>query len=229
MRIRHIKGADEEVAKNPFVIQEPEKLKGCWRKEAFGNASPIFLEVGMGMGTFIRESSFLNGDINYIGFELNTTVLFKALRRYERELEGRGLSMNPADNNLRFIRNDARFLRDYFDEGEIDRIYLNFSDPWPKDKNANKRLTSPGFLALYDKILKKDGRLEFKTDNRGLFDYSVEVIPKSGWVITAISYDLHNDAVMNEGNIMTEYEAKFSAKGNPIYKLIAVRGEIKSL
>ncbi len=229
MRIRHIKGADEEVAKNPFVIQEPEKLKGYWKKEVFNNEAPLFLEVGMGMGTFIRESSFLNRDINYIGFELNTTVLFKAVKRYERELESRSLSMEPADNNLRFIRSDARFLCDYFEEGEIDRIYLNFSDPWPKDKNANKRLTSPNFLALYDKILKKDGRLEFKTDNQGLFDYSAEVIPKSGWEITAISYDLHNDTVMNAGNIMTEYEAKFSAKGNPIYKLTAVRGQQESL
>ena len=223
MRIRHIKGADEAVAANPFVIQEPEKLKGCWKKDIFGNAAPLFLEVGMGMGTFIREHSLLNRDINYIGFELNTTVLFKAMKRYERELEARGMSLKPADNNLRFIRNDARFLADYFGEGEVDRIYLNFSDPWPKDKNANKRLTSPQFLKLYDSILKKDGVIEFKTDNRGLFDYSVEVIPQNGWEISAITYDLHNDSVMNEGNIMTEYEAKFSAKGNPIYKLIAQR------
>ena len=145
------------------------------------------------------------------------------MKRYENELEEAGREAVPAESNLRFIRSDARFLADYFDGGEVDRIYLNFSDPWPKDKNANKRLTSPVFLKLYDKILRKDGVIEFKTDNRGLFDYSVETLPASGWKIQQITYDLHNDAGMNEGNVMTEYEAKFSAKGNPIFKLIAVR------
>ena len=223
MRIRHIKGSDEAVAASQYVIQEPEKFRGNWKKEVFGNDAELFLEVGMGMGTFIRENSFLHPDKDYIGFELNTTVLYKSMKRYEKELTERGMSLDAKDCNLRFIRNDARLLCDYFADGEVDRIYLNFSDPWPKDKNENKRLTSPQFLKLYDRILKKDGGIELKTDNRGWVDYSFETLPANNWSIKAITYDLHNDAVMNEGNIMTEYEAKFSAKGNPIFKLIAER------
>ena len=127
------------------------------------------------------------------------------------------------DTNLRFINSNARFLEEYFAENEISRIYLNFSDPWPKEKSAGRRLTSPQFLSLYEKILRPEGLIEFKTDNRGLFDYSVETIPAQGWKIIQISYDLHQDPVMNEGNVMTEYEEKFSVKGNPIFKLIAQR------
>jgi len=223
MRIRHIKGAEEAVESNPFVIQEPASFKGRWNEEVFRRTAPLFLEVGMGMGTFIRRHAFLHPEINYVGFEINTTVLYKAMRRYETELAEQGLPADPAGRNLRFIRSDARFLAEDFGTAEVDRIYLNFSDPWPKDKNANKRLTSPVFLKLYDAILKPEGCIEFKTDNRGLFDYSVETLPAAGWRITAITYDLHADAAMNEGNIMTEYEAKFSAKGNPIFKLIAER------
>ena len=215
MRIRHVKGSEEYVAGSPLVIQRPEDFKGSFSERIFGNDRPLRLEVGMGMGNFIRELSRREPDINFIGFELNTTVLYKALRRYEAEL--------PTGSNLRFIRSDARFLADYFAEGEVDRIYLNFSDPWPKDKNANKRLTSPIFLKLYMEILKPGGLIEFKTDNRGLFDYSVETIGASEFELTDISYDLHHDPVMNLGNIMTEYERKFSAKGNPIFKLIAKR------
>lgn len=251
MRIRHVKGSEEYVAKSPLVIQRPEDFKGSFSKEIFGNDRPLRLEVGMGMGTFIRELSRREPKINFIGFELNTTVLYKALRRYEAELseglkqengqaetkepdsseagrteEASGLGSaecGDASGNLRFIRSDARFLSDYFAEGEIDRIYLNFSDPWPKDKNANKRLTSPVFLAHYMKILRPGGLIEFKTDNRGLFDYSVETINASEFKLLELTYDLHHDLSMNEGNIMTEYEQKFSAKGNPIFKLIAER------
>ena len=223
MRIRHVKGSEEAVAASPLVIQKPEEYRGNWKKDVFHNKNELFLEVGMGMGTFIRTHAENEPERNYIGFEINTTVLYKALTRYEKERTEKGKSVNPEDCNLRFIRSDARHLEEYFAKGEVDRIYLNFSDPWPKDKNANKRLTSPVFLKLYDSILKGDGVIEFKTDNRGLFDYSVETIPEEGWEITQITYDLHNDENMNEGNIMTEYEAKFSAKGNPIYKLIARR------
>ncbi len=251
MRIRHVKGSEEYVAKSPLVIQRPEDFKGSFSKEIFGNDRPLRLEVGMGMGTFIRELSKKEPKIDFIGFELNTTVLYKALRRYEAELsegikkeagrsepkeqdcpeavrteEASGLGSaecTDASGNLRFIRSDARFLSDYFAEGEIDRIYLNFSDPWPKDKNANKRLTSPIFLAHYMKILRPGGLIEFKTDNRGLFDYSVETINASEFKLLELTYDLHHDPSMNEGNIMTEYEQKFSAKGNPIFKLTAER------
>lgn len=261
MRIRHIKGVEELIAAENLVIQQPEIYKGRWRSEVYGNAAPLYLEIGMGMGTFIRTHSFNHPEINYLGLELNTTVLYKAVTRYKAELRARmqeaagvqakqpGLADAVSDiaeaagdkavgtdvgiddagtecagkGNLRFIRNNARFLEEYFEQEEVDKIYLNFSDPWPKERSAGRRLTSPQFLKLYDKVLRRDGSIEFKTDNRGLFDYSVETIPASGWRIDAITYDLHHDAVMNEGNIMTEYEAKFSAKGNPIYKLIASR------
>lgn len=220
MRIRHVKGSEDYVAQSPLVIQRPEEHKGSFAQEVFGNTAPIRLEVGMGMGTFIRELSRREPDVDFIGFEINTTVLYKALRRYEAQLSAEGVD----PGNLRFIRSDARFLPDYFAEGEIDRIYLNFSDPWPKDKNANKRLTSPIFLEHYKHILRKEGRIEFKTDNRGLFEYSLETIPAAGFEITDLSFDLHKDEKLMQDNIMTEYEAKFSAKGNPIFMLRASMG-----
>lgn len=219
MRIRHIKGVEELIAAEPLVIQKPEEHKGRWCSDVFGNAAPLYLEIGMGMGTFIRTHSFRNPNVDYIGLELNTTVLYKAVNRYKAEREAIG----GEHDNLRFIRSNARFLEEYFAKDEADRIYLNFSDPWPKERSAGRRLTSPQFLRLYEQVLKPEGSIEFKTDNRGLFDYSVETIPASGWKITDITYDLHKDEVMNAGNVMTEYEEKFSSKGNPIYKLIACR------
>ena len=217
MRIRHIKGAEEMVAAHPLTINEPEKYKGNWRREVFGNDAPLYLEIGTGMGTFIRESAIRHPEMDYVGIEMNSTVLLKAMRRYEKKAEEEG---TEPGGNLRFMRLDARLLEDCFGESEVDRIYLNFSDPWPKDKNANKRLTSPMFLARYKKVLKPEGTIEFKTDNRGLFDYSVETAQQEGWEILAITYDLHADETMMEGNIETEYEAKFSAKGNKIGKMI---------
>jgi len=117
---------------------------------------------------------------------------------------------------------DAKNLADIFEKGEVQKIYLNFSDPWPKDRHARRRLTSEEFMAIYDRILEPGGVVEFKTDNKGLFDYSLETIPKAGWEIREYTYDLHHSG-MGEGNVMTEYEEKFSSKGNPIYKLIAGR------
>ena len=223
MRIRHIKGSEDYIAQSPLVVGEPGSYRGRWKQEIFGNENPLYLEVGMGMGQFIRTHALHNPGINYIGFEINTTVLYKSLRRYESLLRENGVSAEPGECNLRLIRQDARFLAEDFAEGEVDRIYLNFSDPWPKDKNENKRLTSPVFLALYDKILAPDGVIDFKTDNEGLFDYSLLSIPANGWELLDVTRDLHADPVRSEGNIMTEYETRFSGKGNPIYKLIAGR------
>lgn len=223
MRIRHIKGAEEYIEQSPFVINEPQSFQGRWKEAVFGNQNPLYLEVGMGMGQFIRTHAQQHPEYNYIGFEINSTVLYKALRRYLELREGAGQPAEPEASNLRFIRQDARFLAEDFGLGEVDRIYLNFSDPWPKDKNANKRLTSPVFMNLYDKILRPDGIIEFKTDNEGLFDYSLESIPECGWELAAVTRDLHGDPELSKGNIMTEYEEKFSKKGNPIYKLIAKR------
>ena len=252
MRIRHIKGAEETVAAHPLVISDPAQHKGSWKQEVFGNDHPLYLEIGTGMGTFIRESAVAHPEINYIGLEMNSTVLLKAIQRYEkkvREEEGAGAESEikaeaakteaeagaeaevevekPAYvlRNLRFIDSDARLLEEYFAPGEVDRIYLNFSDPWPKKKNANKRLTSPMFLERYRKVLAKDARIEFKTDNRGLFDYSVETAKEQGWTFHTLTYDLHHDPVLCAGNIMTEYEAKFSAKGNLIGKMVISRQE----
>ena len=244
MRIRHIKGVEELIKAEELVISKPENHRGKWRSEVFGNDAPLCLEIGMGMGRFIRTHSFAHPEINYIGLELNATVLYKALSRYKAERDellrqgagcatqdgaktvpsaGAECTCRGAYDNLRFIQSNARFIDAYFDNGEIDKIYLNFSDPWPKERSAGRRLTSPQFLSLYDKVLKPDGSIEFKTDNKGLFDYSLETLPSCGWELSAVSYDLHHDTSLNAGNIMTEYEEKFAGKGNPIYKLIAIR------
>lgn len=217
MRLRHITGSEEFVANSKYVTHDPEKNRGKWR-EYFGNDNPVRIEIGMGKGQFIESMAAKNPDINYIGIERYDTVILKAIKKREL-LEQQGSDLS----NLTFISIDARLLADVFAPGEVDRIYLNFSDPWPKDRQANRRLTSPVFMKIYKEFLKPDGQLEFKTDNMGLFDYSLESIPESGWKLSQVTRDLHNDSSMNEGNIMTEYEEKFSAKGNPIYKLIAVQ------
>ena len=212
MRLRNIKGADEAVANSPYCISTPQEYKGKWH-EFFKNTNPIHIEIGMGKGQFIMELARQNPDINYIGIERYTSVLLRALQKMELE---------PLEN-LCFLCVDAQILPEVFSVGEVSRIYLNFSDPWPKDRHAKRRLTSKNFMACYDKFLAKEGHIEFKTDNQGLFDFSLEEIPSAGWNITAFTKDLHHEASMNEGNIMTEYEEKFSSMGNPICKLIAMR------
>lgn len=187
-------------------------MKGHWH-ELFDNDNPIHIEIGMGKGQFIMELARRNPDINYIGIEKYSSVLVRALEK--RELE-------PEMTNLYFIRMDAEYITDVFDTNEVDRIYLNFSDPWPKDRHAKRRLTSTHFLGLYDQLLAPEGRVIFKTDNRGLFDFSLEQVPEAGWILENYTYDLHNSEY-NKGNIMTEYETKFSAMGTPINRLVAYR------
>lgn len=211
MRLRHIKGAEEEITESPYVVQDPQSLKGKW-DTLFGNDNPIRIEVGMGKGKFIMELAQNHPEINYVGIERYSSVLLRGLqKRAEMEL-----------SNIYFIRIDALELADVFDECEVDRIYLNFSDPWPKDRHAKRRLTSDRFMPIYDKILKKDGVVEFKTDNQDLFRYSLESIPEAGWHVDEQTFDLHNSP-MAEGNVMTEYETKFCSEGKPICKLIASR------
>jgi len=215
MRLRNIPGADEAIANNPLCIQNPEALRGKWA-DLFENRNPIRIEVGMGKGRFLLGLAAENPDCNYIGLERYTSVLLRATQKIEQRTEA------PA--NLRFICMNAELLPEIFSENEVDRIYLNFSDPWPKERHARRRLTSRDFLSRYNSILKPDGKIEFKTDNRILFDFSIREIKESGWNIVSITYDLHKDPVMNQNNIMTEYEEKFSSLGNPIYKRIASRG-----
>ena len=212
MRLRNIKGADDVIAANEFVIKNPKEYKGKWNT-IFQNENPIHIEIGMGKGQFIMELAKQNPDINYIGVERYSSVLLRALQKHEEtEL-----------TNLYFLCIDAATVEEIFEQGEIAKIYQNFSDPWPKDRHSKRRLTSKEFLARYDKILTKDGKLEFKTDNRALFEFSLEETKEAGWCIEKHTFDLHGDEEMNRGNIMTEYEEKFSSMGNPIHKMIIYR------
>ena len=212
MRLRNVPGSREAIADNNMAINEPTELKGKW-KEEFGNDNPIRIEIGMGKGKFITTLAMENPDINYIGIEKYSSVLIRAIERCE-EIEV---------SNLRFIRMEAEYICDVFEKGEVDRIYLNFSDPWPKDRHAKRRLTSKQFFERYDVILKKDGIVEFKTDNDLLFQFSLEQVPEAGWELIEQTWDLHNDERLMQGNVMTEYEERFSQAGNPICKLIADR------
>ena len=213
MRLRNIPGSREVIAESPFVVHDEESMKGKWR-EFFGNDNPIHIEIGMGKGTFIMESARRNPNINYIGIEKYSSVLLRAIEKREKEAEeGNKL------NNLIFIRMDAEYIENVFDKDEVDNIFLNFSDPWPKDRNAKRRLTSDRFLKRYTNIMRKEGRVTFKTDNIMLFDYSVETAKECGWNILVETRDLHNSEY-NEGNIMTEYEKKFSGLGHKINMMI---------
>ena len=212
MRLRNIPGSREAIAKNRWCIQETQETKGIWHT-IFGNSHPIHIEIGMGKGRFLMELARLHLNVNYIGIEKYSSVLLRGIQKIEEE---------PLEN-IRFIRMDAENICEIFDKDEISKIYLNFSDPWPKDRHAKRRLTSRQFLARYDQILKQNGTVEFKTDNKELFDFSLVEIKEAGWHLEQFTRDLHHDRTMNSGNIMTEYEEKFSAQGNPIYKLIAGR------
>lgn len=211
MRLRNVKGSREKIAGSEFVIHEPQNMKGKWH-EFFENENPIHIEIGMGKGKFITTLAQQNPNINYIGIEKYSSVLIRALeKRAEIELD-----------NLIFIRMDAEEIEEVFEKDEVDCIYLNFSDPWPKDRHAKRRLTSTQFLARYDKVLKREGEVIFKTDNRPLFDFSLEQVEEAGWKLKNHTFDLHHSEYM-EGNVMTEYEEKFSKEGHPIHRLVAYR------
>lgn len=214
MRLRNITGSREVIAESPYVVREEtlEECPGTW-SGIFGNNHPIHIEIGMGKGKFIHTMAKENPEINYVGIEKYSSVLLRAIQKMEEnELP-----------NLKFIRMDAEDITKVFGKGEVDRIYLNFSDPWPKDRHAKRRLPSRWFLAKYDVILEKEGRLEFKTDNRELFDFAVGELEPAGWKAEAVTYDLHREPELAQGNVMTEYEEKFSGMGNPICKYIICR------
>lgn len=214
MRLRNIPRADSVLNECKEVVKNGSEYRGRWR-EVFGNSNPVHIEIGMGKGQFLLTLAKQNPKINYIGIERYSSVLLRAVEKLQNDSE------IPL-SNIRFICMDARSVADVFAFGEINCIYLNFSDPWPKARHAPRRLTSREFLSRYHKLLASDGVIEFKTDNRLLFDFSVaEVNASSEFDLVGSTYDLHHDIEMNQGNIMTEYEEKFSALGNPIYKLIA--------
>ena len=209
MRLKNVPGSREKIADCEYVIKEP--CAGGWGS-VFDNNNPLRIEIGMGKGAFITENARLFPQINFVGIEKYSSVLVRAVEKQE------GLLLA----NVRFIRMEAEYIEEYFAPGEADRIYLNFSDPWPKERHAKRRLTSRTFLARYSNILKEGGEIEFKTDNTELFEFSVSEAVAAGWEILAETRDLHNSIYL-EGNIMTEYEEKFVKQGNKICKYIIRR------
>ncbi|WP_064092689.1 tRNA (guanosine(46)-N7)-methyltransferase TrmB [Rossellomorea aquimaris] len=209
MRLRNKPWASEKLSEYPqYVVAEPQEQKGKWNEE-FGNNHPIHIEVGTGKGQFVTEMARANPDVNYIGIELYESVIVTALDRLiEAELP-----------NVKLLNVDARDLKEYFADEEVGRVYLNFSDPWPKNRHEKRRLTFESFLKLYEDILIKGGEIHFKTDNQGLFEYSLKSFSWYGLHLKFLSLDLHKSDF--EGNIMTEYEEKFSAKGQRIYRVEA--------
>lgn len=211
MRARYKPWAAELIEAHPeIVIPEPANLKGKWQEE-FGNSNPLHIEAGSGKGRFITGMALSNPDINYIGIELFDSVIVTALQTV---LESEG-----GIPNLRLLRVNAQEMESFFEKNEVDRLYLNFSDPWPKTRHAKRRLTHESFLKLYETVLPKNGEIHFKTDNRGLFEYSLTSISEYGMLLKDVSLDLH--ANEPEWNIMTEYEEKFMKKGQPIYRMEA--------
>lgn len=207
MRLRHKPWAKDFMVEHPDVVIFEDEKKKDW-KEIFGNENPIHVEVGTGKGQFVIGMAKANPDVNYIGIEHFDSVIVSAL---EKVIEA------EKPSNLRLIRGNGANIEDLFTKGELDRLFLNFSDPWPKTRHAKRRLTHAAFLSRYENVLKKDGEIHFKTDNRKLFEYSLVSMSQYGMILKDVSLDLH--AQMPEDNIMTEYEEKFSAKGQPIYRL----------
>ncbi|WP_404329578.1 tRNA (guanosine(46)-N7)-methyltransferase TrmB [Mesobacillus maritimus] len=206
MRLRNKPWAEDKLLECPqYVVHEPEQQRGKW-SEVFAVEQPLHIEIGTGKGRFITEMAKANPNVNYIGIELQKSVIVSALDRLiEAELP-----------NCKLMNVDAAELGKYFAPGDVDRVYLNFSDPWPKTRHEKRRLTYKSFLAVYEEILGKKGEIHFKTDNQGLFEYSLMSFSQYGLLLKFVSLDLHQSDY--EGNIMTEYEEKFSSRGNRIYR-----------
>ncbi len=211
MRLRKVTGASETIAAHPeIVIPNGEELKGNWQS-VFEKEQPIYIEVGMGKGQFMIGMAKQNPHLNFIGIEKFDSVMVRAL---EKVLEAGELP------NLKLLKIDAEDLTDIFAENEVEGVYLNFSDPWPKPRHAKRRLTHENFLTRYEQITVPNGYLRFKTDNRLLFEYSLVSVTGYGMKLEDVALDLHQREAL-DWNIMTEYEEKFSAKGQPIYRLEA--------
>ncbi len=208
MRVRRKPWAEEELLTNEQVIKEATEFKGRWNEE-FGNDNIIYVEIGCGKGRFITETAKANPNINFVAIERQISVVATAARKLREE----------NISNLRFVKGDVKFLQDYFEKNEIKRLYINFCDPWPKKRWAKRRLTYRDFLNIYKELIGIEGEIHFKTDNRDLFEFSLNEFADMDWRMSNITLDLHNSDF--EGNIMTEYEEKFSSKGMPIYRLEA--------
>ena len=209
MRVRNRKGATELLEAHPqYVILNPADAKGRWQ-EIFGNDHPIHVEVGSGKGAFVSGMAKANPDINYIGIDIQKSVLSYALDKV----------LATDVPNIKLLWVDGSDLTDYFEDGEIDRLYLNFSDPWPKKRHEKRRLTYQSFLSTYQQILPENGEIHFKTDNRGLFEYSLVSFSQYGMKLKGVWLDLH--ASDFEDNVLTEYEQKFANKGQVIYRVEA--------
>lgn len=207
MRLRKVRGAiDELLTYTEHFVDLPEENKGKWR-EFFGNDNPLHVEFGGGKGQFIIGMAEKNPDINYLSIDLYTEVLLKAVKKADK---------SPA-KNVRFLQYDINHVFDLFEENELDRVYLNFSDPWPKNRHAKRRLTHRNFLDKYKVVLKEEGWVHFKTDNRGLFQFTLNECADLNLKMQAISLNLHEEPELD--NVMTEYEEKFSKRGMPIYRI----------
>ncbi|MFC7061478.1 tRNA (guanosine(46)-N7)-methyltransferase TrmB [Halobacillus seohaensis] len=206
MRLRNKPWADDYMEENKHVVvQSPFDHKGNWQKE-FNTEQPLHLEIGSGKGQFIAGMGKQHSGYNFIGLERVKSVIVGALKKV----------LDTDVDNVRLINEDAQDLRDMFETNEIDHIYLNFSDPWPKTRHEKRRLTYPDFLEQYQDVLKDKGQVTLKTDNRRLFEYSLASFSQYGMIIEEVSLDLHD--LEDPLNVPTEYEEKFSAKGQPIYR-----------
>lgn len=206
MRLRHKPWAKDLLAAHPeWVLTQAAEMKGRWQT-VFGNDHPVQVEVGMGKGQFVMGMAKQHPEINFIGIEVQESVIVMGLEK---------LLVDPLPN-VRLIHTNGEELTSLFEDGEIDQIYLNFSDPWPKKKHAKRRLTHERFLARYEQVLKPSGLLQFKTDNRGLFEYSLVSFSHYGALLEDVSLDLHQ--LQDPDNVQTEYEERFSQMGHPIYR-----------
>lgn len=210
MRLRNKPWIKEKILQySDILVENPQELKGKW-KEYFGNDKPIYIELGTGKGNFISKMALQNPEVNFIGFELQLGVIYYAVKKVS-EL---GLK------NTALVKMNINDILEVFEEGEIDRIYINFCDPWPKERHDKRRLTHHNYINKYKKLLKPKGEVHFKTDNKDLFEFSLEEFELSECPLKNVTYDLHNSDFKD--NVMTEYEEKFSSRGNPIYRCEAI-------
>lgn len=213
MRLRNIPKAGEYLKASSWVVDEPKSLQGRWKQLA--KDRPIHIEVGMGKGGFLIDMAKQNPHLYFVGLEKYESVMYKGVRKLEREFPNHEL------DNLIFLQGDAKYLLEYFAPGEVAKVYLSFSDPWPKSGHYKRRLTYRDFLSIYKTILEEEGQLQFRTDNQPLFDFSVQELQESFWQMTYATRDLHHEPHFEESQPQTEYERKFSSLGQPIYQLRA--------